>query len=128
MSGSFPSFGSPFGFGLFGILFTIVPILVIGIIVVMIISSIVRWSKNNASPRQNRPAKIVGKRPHTWGGNHTGNMHAGAHTSYYVTFEFEDGERLELPVGAQAYGTIAEGDYGILTHQGSRYIDFQRER
>jgi hypothetical protein len=124
MSG-FPSFGSPFGgFGFAGILFTLVPLLIIGVIIVMIISSVARWSRNNASPRLNRPARIVGKRPHTWGG--AGD--SAAHTSYYVTFEFEDRERLELPVSSQEYGMMAEGDYGILTHQGTRFIDFQRER
>ena len=121
MSGSYSSFGSPFGFEF---MFTLVPVLILGVIIIMIISSVTRWSKNNASPRLNRPARIIGKRPHTWGGS----GRTGAHTSYYATFEFEDGERLELPVGAQAYGMIAEGDYGILSYQGTRYIDFQRER
>lgn len=120
----FSSFGSPFeGFSLFSIMFTLVPLFVIGVFLYIIISGIARWSRNNASPRLNRPARIVSKRPHTWGGS--GN--SSAHTSYYVTFEFEDGERLELPVRDQEYGMMAEGDYGILTHQGTRFIDFQRE-
>jgi hypothetical protein len=123
MSG-FSSFGSPFdGFGFAGIMFTIVPLFIMGVFLYIIISSITRWSSNNASPRLNRPARIVGKRPHTWGGS----GRSSAHTSYYVTFEFEDRERLELPVRAQEYGMMAEGDYGILTHQGTRFIDFQRE-
>ena len=119
----FPSFG---GFGGFGanLMFTLVPLIIFGVIAYMVISGITRWSKNNASPQRNRPAKIVGKRPHTWGG--TGD--SSAHTSYYITFEFEDRERLELPVRSQEYGMMAEGDYGILTHQGTRFIDFQRER
>src|SRR5690554_7891755 len=109
MSGSYSSFGSPFWFNF---MFTLVPLLIIGVIIIMIISSISKWSRNNASPRLNRPARVIGKRPHTWGGS----GRSSAHTSYYITFEFEDGERLELPVSAQAYGMMAEGDIGILTH------------
>jgi len=120
-------FSNPF-FGGFSILFTVVPLFVLGVFVFVIGSSIYRWMSNNAAPRQNRPAKIVAKRPHTWGGTSHGTMHSHAHTSYYVTFEFEDGSRLELPVGSSNYGMMAEGDIGMFIHQGTRFIDFQREQ
>ncbi|MHB9145569.1 MAG: DUF2500 family protein [Symbiobacteriia bacterium] len=45
-----------------------------------------------------------------------------------TTFEFEDGERIELPVGDQVYGEIAGGDVGMLTNQGTRFFGFERER
>ncbi len=109
-------------------MFTLVPMLIVGVIVFMIGSSLVRWTSNNASPRQDRPATIVSKRPHTWGsGTGHGAALSTAHTSYYVTFEFHDRSRLELPVAPRSYGLLAEGDVGMLTHQGTRFIDFVRE-
>lgn len=47
-------------------------------------------------------------------------------TSYYVTFEVESGDRMELHVSGSEYGMLAEGDYGQLTFQGTRYLDFVR--
>jgi hypothetical protein len=61
---------------------------------------------------------------HTWGGH--GNM--SAHTSYYTTFETETGERMEFSASSSFFGTHVEGDTGILTHRGTRFIDFERER
>ena len=48
-------------------------------------------------------------------------------TTYYVCFQFETGDRLELRVSGREYGMIAEGDRGKLTFQGSRYLDFERK-
>ena len=48
-------------------------------------------------------------------------------TSYYVTFQVESGDRMELSVRGKEYGLLAEGDYGRLTFQGTRYLGFQRK-
>ncbi len=48
-------------------------------------------------------------------------------TTYYICFQFETGDRLELRVSGREYGMIAEGDRGKLTFQGSRYLDFERK-
>ena len=45
---------------------------------------------------------------------------------YYVTFEFEDGRRVEMVVPANDYGYIAEGDTGMLTYQGTWYKGFEK--
>jgi hypothetical protein len=50
-----------------------------------------------------------------------------ASTSYYVTFETEAGERLEFPASSEFIGVHVEGDAGILTHRGTRFINFERE-
>ncbi|MFD2878527.1 DUF2500 domain-containing protein [Paenibacillus rhizoplanae] len=47
-------------------------------------------------------------------------------TTYYLTYEAEDGMRREFKVEGQEYGMSAEGDQGILTYQGTRYHGFQR--
>ena len=51
-------------------------------------------------------------------------MHAS--TTYYVTFEVESGDRMEMNVGGQDYGMLTEGDVGKLTFQGTRYLNFER--
>ncbi|AIQ41177.1 hypothetical protein R50912_14955 [Paenibacillus sp. FSL R5-0912] len=80
------------------------------------------WMTNNASPLESRVATAVTKRAEVWGGR----GHAGTHTSYYVTFEFQDGNRRELEVKAKAYGLIVEGDRGELTSKGTRFKGFAR--
>lgn len=43
-----------------------------------------------------------------------------------VTFELENGKRLELGVKDPEYGMLAEGDRGRLSYQGTRYLGFER--
>lgn len=108
------------------IFMALVFILVIGVILFSILQGIKTWNKNEQSPRLSVPAKITGKRRHTRGGAST-DHHTHVHTSYYVTFEFESSDRLELTVSGGEYGLLAEGDKGILTFQGSRYLGFERK-
>ena len=53
-------------------------------------------------------------------------MIASSHTTYYVTFEVESGDRIELVVPRSEYGFMVEGDQGKLTFQGTRYLSFDR--
>lgn len=64
-------------------------------------------------------AVVVAKRTHMTRGEN-------ASTSYHATFEFEDGTRKELWLSGGQYGYIAEGDVGMLTSKGSRFISFRR--
>lgn len=50
------------------------------------------------------------------------------YTRYYVTFEFESGDQLELKVDGSEYGLLAEGDNGMLSFQDTRYLGFVRGR
>lgn len=117
-----------FGFGLFEVMFTLVFLLVIGVFVITIVKGIGEWHKNNNSPRLTVPATVVTKRTHVSRHHHGG---AGAHhhstsTRYYVTFQVESGDRLELCLSGVEYGLLAEGDTGKLTFQGTRYLHFER--
>lgn len=47
--------------------------------------------------------------------------------TYYVTFQVESGDRMEMSVSGSEYGTLAEGDKGKLTFQGTRFLTFNRE-
>ena len=123
-----------FGFDLMGAVFPIVFIAVFGLVLFTIISNLVgnakRERKNDASPRVTVQAKVVSKRMQVGENRHrNGNddmMHSYTYSKYFVTFEFESGDRLEMPVDGSDYGLLVEGDQGRLTFQGTRYLGFQR--
>lgn len=74
-------------------------------------------------------AIVKGKRSRTNQHNHS-NGEFGSHvttsTSYYATFEFTNGERVELTIKGNDYGMLSEGDRGILEFQGNRFVSFKR--
>lgn len=123
--------GMGFGFGLFGIFFVLMFILVFGIIIFNIVRSVGQWNKSNNSPRLTVSASVVAKRMAVHHHHHGGTDHSMSHTStfthYYVTFQVESGDRFELYVGGSDYGMLAEGDRGKLTFQGTRFLGFDRQ-
>ncbi len=115
--------------GGFSIMFTLVFVLVIGTFIVTIVRGIGEWGKNNASPRLTVKAVVVAKRTkvgHHHHNNGTAMSHSSSYTNYYVTFEVESGDRIELNVNGNEYGMLAEGDQGELSFQGTRYLGFSR--
>ena len=123
--------GFGFGFGLFEIIFTLMFLLTFGIILTVIIKGISQWNKNNHSPRLTVPATVVAKRTnvshhhHNHGVDHVGH-HTSTSTDYYVTFQVESGDRMELHMAGNQYGLLVEGDRGKLTFQGTRFLSFER--
>lgn len=127
---------SPGGFGFmpggFEIMFTIVFLLIVSTFVVMLVKGIGEWSSNNNSPRLTVNATVVAKRMNVSHHHHhhgsNGNHHMGStsSTTYYVTFQVESGDRMELRVRGSEYGMLVEGDYGKLSFQGTRYLGFER--
>jgi len=119
--------GFGFGFNMFGVMFTLMFVLVFGVFLVTFIKAISQWSRNNNSPRLTVPATVVAKRTnvsrHRSGTNH---MHHHTSTTYYVTFQVESGDRMELSMSGQEYGLLIEGDRGQLSFQGTRYLGFTR--
>lgn len=120
---------------LFSILFPLVFLFVLGMILFTVVRDLRTWRKNNASPRLTVPATVVAKRMNV-SRHHTANAGdmTGAHgytstsaTTYYVTFQVESGDRMELRLSGAEYGMLAEGDRGRLTFQGTRYLSFERE-
>ena len=51
---------------------------------------------------------------------------SNSYTVHYVTFELEDGVRMELHLSGHEYGLLMEGDTGRLTYQGTRFVRFER--
>ncbi len=117
-------------FNIFPIIFMIIFVIVIGGIIVSIVGGVKQWSHNNAQPRLTVNAKVVSKRQNVTHHTHNnGDNMAPSHstsTTYYVTFEVESGDRMELHVNGNEYGMLVEGDKGKLTFQGTRYLGFNR--
>ncbi|MGD6780191.1 DUF2500 domain-containing protein [Sutcliffiella horikoshii] len=113
-------------------MFQIIPIF-IGIIFVIVIGSILisvfkgvgEWQKNEQSPRLSVPAVVtskrmdVTKRSNMHHHNDTHHHHSSS-TQYFVTFEFESGDRSEFHVAGKEYGLPSEDDTGVLSFQGTR--------
>ena len=119
-----------FSFDMFSILFSLMFVLVFGMFVLTAVRGISQWNKNNHSPRLTVPAIVVAKRTNVTRHHHAGanNMHHNhTSTTYYVTFQVESGDRMELHVSGQEYGLLVEGDEGMLSFQGTRYLGFERQ-
>lgn len=117
-----------FGGG-FEIIFFLMFFLVFGMIIFSLIRGVGEWNKNNHSPRLTVEARVVTKRYRVSNHHHNnanGGMHTTHSTTYYVTFQVESGDRMELCVSGSEFGMLVEGDYGRLTFQGTRYIGFER--
>ena len=115
---------------IFPIFFILIFTIVIGTFIVTAVRGISQWNKNNNSPRLTMPAKVVTKRGDVRVNRHhhaNGHTHRTTSTSYYVTFEVESGDRMELQMDGSEYGLLVEGDNGKLTFQGTRYLGFERE-
>ena len=125
-------FGRSFdiGFGMFGVMFTVMFLVVMGFFLVTIFQGIRQWNKNNHSPRLTVPATVITKRTnvsnHHHGGTDHHHHHTSTSTSYYVTFQVDSGDRMELHLSGQEFGLLIEGDRGNLTFQGTRYLGFER--
>lgn len=116
------------GFDLFFGLFTLTFLAILGAFIFQIVKGIGEWNKNNHSPQLTVEAEVVSKRTNVT--HHSGTEHTMGHssTSYYVTFQVESGDRMELHLSGQEYGMLVEGDKGRLTFQGTRYLGFERHR
>ena len=119
-------FGGNSGFGvtfsIMQVIMLLVFVLVLGSIIVTLIRGVGEWNKNNQSPKLTVPVTVVAKRSDVHREIET--MHT--FTSYYVTFQVESGDRMEFEISDMEYGMLAEGDQGMLTFQGTRYLSFQR--
>ena len=126
-------FGFDFMFGAMPFFMMAVFILVFVIIIITAFKALTRWNHNNHSPVLTVTAKVVAKRTdvHNMTQQQAGNnamASSSSHTSYYTTFEVESGDRMELPISSTEYGMLAEGDTGRLTFQGTRFLNFERNR
>jgi len=131
-------FGSPFGGG-FGIMFSLFPFLfmiVFALVVGMIVLNGMRYFRNARAPRETVYARVVAKRMdvRTHVNHHVAGDGAHAHsfpssrTHYFITLEFENGERREYLDVKNLYGLVVEGDEGYAAVQGDWIVAFERSR
>lgn len=127
------------GFGISDAMFSIMPVfigimfvLVFGAIIVSMVKGIGQWQKNNESPILDVDATVVTKRSdvsmhhHNTAVGDDNHMTHSSSTYYYVTFEVSSGDRMEFAVRDTEYGLLVEGDRGKLKFQGTRYLGFER--
>lgn len=117
-------------FNLFRILFVVVFAIVVIAFIINAFQALSQWNKNNHSPRLTVYTIVTSKRIDVSHHTHSNAGNAGVHhstaTQYYVTFQVESGDRMELSVNGTEYGMLSEGDEGNLTFQGTRYLSFER--
>ncbi len=122
-------------FNIIELLFPVIFILIFIMIIFTFAKGISTWHKNNNSPRLTVSARIVAKRQNTTYQNHPNagdtsgahGYHTTSSTTYYVTFQVESGDIIEMSVSGSEYGKFTEGDEGKLTFQGTRYLQFNME-
>ena len=115
---------------IFPVIFSVFFIVAFGTLIYNLVMNIRQWHRNNKSPKLSVDATVVAKRSHTSHHHHhhnNGHMHTTSSTSYYVTFQVESGDRMELKVKSYDYGMMVEGDFGVLTFQGTRFLGFERK-
>ena len=106
-------------FVIFFLIFIVITGFCIFIFATIIRKGIKQVKQDNNSPILEVDAKVIAKRSRVSGNNMI-------HQSYYVTFEEESGKRMELRVEGSTFGLLVEGDFGKLTFQGSRFLNFER--
>jgi|CeladaMinimDraft_18_1061708.scaffolds.fasta_scaffold02602_2 hypothetical protein len=131
----------PFSPGPFGggsdFMFTLVPIIIlIGAVAVIAMAAygVAGQIRNARAPRRTVYARVVAKRMEVSGSSHVhhhgdGAAHHGfsSHTHYYITLEFENGERREFLDVKNLYGLVVEGDVGYAAVQGDWIVAFERQ-
>ena len=111
-------------FAVFPIIWVVMFVFVFGIIIMTFAKSIKQEHKNNQSPRLTVSASVIAKRDQVSVHHHDHHRHTS--TRYFVTFQVDSGDRMELQLSGSEYGMLIEGDQGQLTFQGTRFLSFER--
>ena len=92
-------------------------LVVIFLIIIVIIcmadaNTIICWFKNNRAPVHSMGASVLTKEINE--------------NKYYVCFGLEDGQMKKFPIDYYAHMSLKEGEIGILTYKGTRFIRYDR--
>lgn len=105
------------------------------IFAIIVLTVIIKAVINVRSPILTVSASVISKREHTSSsrqfvaGDITGahGYHDTFSTSYTAVFETDSGEMLKLDVTGEEYGRLLEGERGLLSFKGSRFLDFEKK-
>ena len=111
-------------FTVIGILFFLVLCFSFVLFVFTVVLALSEKKQNDREPRLTVPAVVVAKRNDLYRYRST----SGGSTVYFVTFQVQSGDRLELNLSGREFGLLREGDRGSLTFRGKEFLDFTRER
>ena len=114
------------GFRLTFFLSALMFVVVFGVVSIGLIRSVTRWNKNEKALLLAVDAEVVARRTARQRPMSDKHYSGRDYTNYYVTFQFETGDRLELELKGHEFGLLVEGDKGKLTFQGTRYLGFER--
>lgn len=122
------SFGMDF-FGGMPIIFAIFFFAILTFIIILMVIAALNYKKNASSPILEQHAKVASKRSEVIGDSNMNNNSSfdDTYTRYYVTFETDAGQRMELAVSGREFGMLVEGDRGKLTYQGEWFKKFDRD-
>ena len=119
-----------FSFEAFNIVFSVITFMVLAVFIMVFTTIFRQRRQNSTAPRLTVAATVIGKRMDVSAHHHNynrNNLHyPSSSTFYYITFEVDSGDRIELFVPNDIYGLIVEGDRGNLTFQGTNLISFER--
>ena len=110
---------------IFNLIFIIIIVCFVTILGISI-KKFIEYLSNNSKPKVSMKATVISKRTNVSYGYNEMNM-SNRYTTYYIGFEFINGERDEFAVKGRIYNLLIEGDKGNLTTQGTRFIDFKRD-
>ncbi|MBN2428877.1 MAG: DUF2500 domain-containing protein [Deltaproteobacteria bacterium] len=104
-------------------------IIVFGILIlVMLLKGFAKWKRDSSLPETASEAIAISKRYKVKTRDADNERVNSALSSYHVTFQFiATNERREFRVRESDYGLIAEGDQGVLWHQGDIFKRFERQ-
>ncbi len=113
-------------FYIFMAIFIVMFLFIASVTIISLRRGIKAERRNDKSPRLTVRAKVAAKREHVWYNRRTSSRMSGR-SEYFVTFEVDSGDRMELSVDGAEYGMLVEGDSGSLTFQGTRFLNFERD-
>lgn len=110
-------------FSVFEMIFKLIFIMAVGIVVAKLIGYWLQWNQNQQAPRLTVFAKVVSKRTSIIYLSETDHHHISKR--YFVSFETANGDQMEFRVAGPEYRMMAEGDEGLLSFQGTQYLEFE---
>ena len=106
--------------------------LIVGVILFALLRGLYIWNKNNHSPRVTEEAEVYTKRQDfSTFMNRDRNIHFGSYRSiyvrYFVVFQTKNSGAVKLKVSSDDFDMLREGEKGLLSFQGTRFLGFEKK-